>query len=107
MTSQVDAYRARAAEYDRKSQIFGHNNAAVRDYYGRLAQHWRSMALLAEYATMRTTETRISDFLWGAAAGGAVILSITMYALAGFWGAIAVLSAILIFLGLRLKGSRE
>lgn len=107
LTSQVDVYRARAAEYERQAETLGHSNAAIRDYYGRLAQHWRSMALLAEHATMQTTEIKISDFLWGAAAGGAVILSITMYALAGFWGAIAVLSAILIFLGLRLKGSRE
>jgi hypothetical protein len=42
------------------------------------------MALLAEYATTQTIEIKISDFLWGAA-----------------WGAIAALSAILIFLGLR------
>ena len=48
LTSQVDAYRARAAEYDRKAETLGHSNAAIRDYYGRLAQHWRSMALLAE-----------------------------------------------------------
>jgi hypothetical protein len=107
LTSQIDAYRARVAEYERHAETSGDSSAALRDYYGRLAQHWRSMALLAEYATMRTTETRISDFLWGAAAGGAVILLITMYALAGFWGAIAVVSAILIFLSLRLKGSRE
>jgi hypothetical protein len=107
LTLQVDAYRARAAECERQAETLGRNNAAIREYYGRLAQHWRSMALLAEYATMRTTETRISDFLWGAVAGGAVILLITMYALAGFWGAIAVVSAILIFLSLRLKGSRE
>ena len=101
MASQVDAYRARAAEYDRKAETLGHGNAAIRDYYGRLAQHWRAMALLAEYATTRTTELKISDFLLGAAAGGAVILLISMYALAGLWGAIAVLSAFLIFLGLR------
>jgi hypothetical protein len=48
MTSQVDAYRARAAEYDRKAGTLGHSNAAIRDYYCRLAQHWRSLALLAE-----------------------------------------------------------
>jgi len=101
LTSQVDAYRARAAEYERQAETLGHSNAAIRDYYGRLAQHWRSMALLAEYGTMRTSEVRISDFLLGAAAGGAVILLIAMYALAGLWGAIAALSAILIFLGLR------
>jgi hypothetical protein len=84
LTSQVDAYRARAAEYERQTETLGHSNAAVRDHYGRLAQHWRSMALLAEYATTQTTEIKISDFLWGAA-----------------WGAIAAFSAILIFLGLR------
>ena len=50
---------------------------------------------------MRTTELEISDFFWGAAAGGAVILLISMYALVGLWGAIAALSAILIVLGLR------
>jgi hypothetical protein len=50
---------------------------------------------------MQTTEIKISDFLWGAAAGGAVILLISMYVLVGLWGAIAALSAILIFLGLR------
>jgi hypothetical protein len=43
-----------------------------------------AMALLAEYATVQTTEIKISDFLWGAA-----------------WGVIAALSAISIFLGLR------
>jgi hypothetical protein len=48
MASQVDAYRARAAEYDRKAETLGHSNAAIRDYYDRLAQHWRSIALLAE-----------------------------------------------------------
>jgi hypothetical protein len=48
LASQVDAYRARAAEYDRKAETLGNSNAAIRDYYGRLAQHWRSMALLAE-----------------------------------------------------------
>jgi hypothetical protein len=84
LTSQIDAYRARAAEYERHAETSGDSNAALRDYYGRLAQHWRSMALLAEYATGQTTEIKISDFLWGAA-----------------WGAIAALGAILIFLGLR------
>jgi hypothetical protein len=98
MDSQVDAYRARAAEYERKAKA---SDAASRDYYGSLAQHGRLMALLAEYATMRATEVKISAFLWGAATGGAVILLISMYTLAGLWGAIAVLSAFLIFLGLR------
>jgi NAD dependent epimerase/dehydratase family enzyme len=101
MASQVDAYRARAAEYERKAETLSQNQAAIRDYYGRLAQQWRSLALLAEYATKRTTELKISVFLWGAATGGAVILLIAMYALAGLWGAIAALSAFLIFLGLR------
>jgi hypothetical protein len=84
LTSQVDAYRARAADYERQAETSGHSNAAVRDYYGRLAQHWRSMALLAELATTQTTEVKISDLLFGAA-----------------WGAIAALGAILIFLGFR------
>jgi hypothetical protein len=48
MTSQVDAYRARAAEYDRKAETMGKGNAAIRAYYQRLAHHWRSLALLAE-----------------------------------------------------------
>jgi hypothetical protein len=48
MTSQVDAYRARAAEYDRKAETIGQSNAAIRAFYQRLAQHWRSLALLAE-----------------------------------------------------------
>jgi hypothetical protein len=48
MTSQVDAYRARAAEYDRKAETMGQSNAFVRAFYQRLAQHWRSLALLAE-----------------------------------------------------------
>jgi hypothetical protein len=39
----------------------GHN-AAIRDYHGRLAQHWHSMALLAEYATMQTTELKFLIF---------------------------------------------
>ena len=91
MTTQVDAYRARAAEYKRKAETLGHSDSdtAIREYYGRLAQHWRSMALLAEYTTMRTTKLKISDFLLGVAAGVAVILLISMYALAGLWGAIA------------------
>jgi hypothetical protein len=40
------------------------------------------MAQLAEYATIQTAQIKISDFLWGAAAGGAVILLISMYVLA-------------------------
>jgi len=46
-------------------------------------------------------------FLLGAAAGGAVILLIAMYELAGLWGATAALSAIFIFLGLRPNPTRE
>jgi hypothetical protein len=84
MASQVDSYRDRAAEYERIAQTLGESDAAIRDHYGSLAQHWRSIALLAEYATKRTTEVKISAFLWGAGAG-----------------AITALSAILIFLGLR------
>ena len=101
MTSQVDAYRDRAAGYERIAETLGQSDAAIRDYYGSLAQHWRSMAVLAEYATKRTTEVKISAFLLGAAAGGAVILLISMYEVAGIWGALATLSAIFIFLGLR------
>jgi hypothetical protein len=84
MASQVDAYRDKAAEYERIAETLSQSDAAIRDYYCSLAQHWRSMALLAEYATKRTTEVKISAFLWGAAAG-----------------AITAFSAILIFFGLR------
>jgi NAD dependent epimerase/dehydratase family enzyme len=93
MASQADVYRARAAEYERIVETSGQSDAAIRDYYGSLAQHWRSMALLAEYTTIRTTKLKISAFLWGAATGGAVILLLSMYALAGLWGAISALSA--------------
>ena len=58
LTSQVDAYRTRAAEYDRKAETFGHSNAAIGDYYGRLAQHWRSMALLVEDRAAREQSVR-------------------------------------------------
>jgi len=58
LTSQVDAYRARAAEYDQKAETLGNSNAAIRDYYGRLAQHWRSMALLAEDRATREQSLR-------------------------------------------------
>jgi hypothetical protein len=58
MTSQIDAYRARAADYDRKAETLGHSNAAIRDYYDRLAQHWRSMALLAEDKAAREQSVR-------------------------------------------------
>jgi hypothetical protein len=48
MISEVNAYRAKAAEYDRQAEIMGKGNAAIQAYYQRLAQHWRSLALLAE-----------------------------------------------------------
>jgi hypothetical protein len=48
MTSQVDAYRVRAAEYERKAETMENSNARVRAYYQRLAQHWRSLAQLAQ-----------------------------------------------------------
>ena len=48
MTSQIDAYRARAAEYDQKAETMGKRNAPIREYYQRLAQHWRSLAILAQ-----------------------------------------------------------
>ena len=56
---------------------------------------------------MRITEYKNYEFLLGAAAGGAAILLISMYELAGLWGAIAALSAILIFLGLRALRPRQ
>jgi hypothetical protein len=55
MTSEVDAYRARAAEYDRKAETMGKGNAAIQAYYQRLAQHWRSLALLAEDKSIACT----------------------------------------------------
>ena len=48
MTSQVDAYRTRAAEYDRKAETLGMRNAPIREFYQRLAQHWRSLATLLQ-----------------------------------------------------------
>jgi hypothetical protein len=48
MTSQVDAYRVRATEYERKAETMGNGNARVRAYYQRLAQYWRSLAHLAQ-----------------------------------------------------------
>jgi len=47
-SAKVDEYRARAAEYDRKAETIGHGNAAIKEYYQSLAQHWRSLALLIE-----------------------------------------------------------
>jgi hypothetical protein len=38
--------RARAAEYDRKAEASA--NAGIQQFYETLAQHWRSLALLAE-----------------------------------------------------------
>jgi hypothetical protein len=61
MTSQVDAYRTRAAEYDRKAQTLGRDNTAIRDYYYRLAQHWRSLALLAEVEAARENQSARSS----------------------------------------------
>jgi hypothetical protein len=58
MTSRVDAYRARAAEYEQKAETLGRANAAIRDYYRRLAQHWRSLALLAEAEAAREQSVR-------------------------------------------------
>jgi hypothetical protein len=46
--TKVAEYQARAAEYDRKAEIIGHDNAAIKEYYRSLAQHWRSLALLVE-----------------------------------------------------------
>jgi hypothetical protein len=58
MTSQVDAYRARAVEYDRKAETMGKRNAPIREYYQRLAQHWRSLATLAEDKAEREQSSR-------------------------------------------------
>jgi hypothetical protein len=53
MAAQADAYRARAAGHDRKAETLGGGNAAIRAYYQRLANHWRSLALLTEVKTER------------------------------------------------------
>lgn len=53
MASQADTYRVRAAEYDRKAETLGRGNTAIRAYYQRLAEHWRSLALLAEIQVER------------------------------------------------------
>jgi hypothetical protein len=58
MTSQVDAYRAKAAEYDRKADTMGKDNRSIREYYQRLAQHWRSLALLADHNAEREQSVR-------------------------------------------------
>jgi hypothetical protein len=58
MTSRIDAYRTRAAEYDRKAETLGRSNAAIRDYYSRLAEHWRSLALLADDNATREQSVR-------------------------------------------------
>jgi hypothetical protein len=63
MTSQVDAYRVRAAEYERKAETMGNGNAFTRAYYQRLAQHWHSLALLAQDRAER--EGRLPQPVWG------------------------------------------
>jgi hypothetical protein len=61
MASRIDEYRARATEYDRKAETLGHSNAAVRAYYQALAQHWRSLVLLAEDRVEREqSRTRVA-----------------------------------------------
>ena len=60
---------------------------------------------------MRITEIQANrEFLLGAAAGGAFILLISVYELAGLWSAVVALGVILIFFGLwrnRTKRQRE
>jgi hypothetical protein len=63
LTSQVDAYLARAAEYDRKAETLGRSNAAIREFYGRLAQHWRSLALMTEHEASRNQSERVNSIL--------------------------------------------
>jgi hypothetical protein len=53
MTPEADAYHAKAAEYDRKAETLGKRNAAIREYYQRLAQHWRSLAAEAQVRAER------------------------------------------------------
>ena len=48
--------RARAAEYERKAEASA--NAGVRQFYQSLAQHWRSLALMAEAKTEREQAQR-------------------------------------------------
>jgi hypothetical protein len=58
MTSELNAYRAKAADYDRKAATLGKRNAPIREYYQRLAQHWRSLAALAEDKAERQQSSR-------------------------------------------------
>jgi hypothetical protein len=55
MPSSVEC-QARAAEYARKAEASP--NAGVRQFYHSLAQHWRSLALLAEAKAEREQSER-------------------------------------------------
>jgi hypothetical protein len=55
MPSSVEC-RARAAEYERKAEASA--NAGIRQFYHSLAQHWRSLALLAEAKAEREQSER-------------------------------------------------
>jgi hypothetical protein len=55
MPSSVEC-RARAAEYDRNAEASA--NVSVRQFYQSLAQHWRSLALLAEAKAEREQSER-------------------------------------------------
>ncbi len=48
--------RARAAEYERKADAS--ENEGVKQFYLSLAQHWRSLALLADANTEREQSAR-------------------------------------------------
>jgi hypothetical protein len=50
--------RARAAEYERKAEMMEQRSDGERAHYRLLAQHWRSLALLAEDRTKREQSTR-------------------------------------------------
>jgi hypothetical protein len=58
MTSEIDAYRAKADDYDHKAATLGKRNAPIREYYQRLAQHWRSLAALAQERAERQKSGR-------------------------------------------------
>jgi len=50
--------RARAADYERKAEMIEQRSEAERAHYRSLAQHWRSLALLADDSAKREQSSR-------------------------------------------------
>jgi hypothetical protein len=50
--------RARAADYERKAEMIEQRSEAERAHYRSLAQHWRSLALLADGRAEREQSSR-------------------------------------------------